>query len=42
MPIVSRTHAPSTHGRIALANAGPTSRVTSAPMAKLNAIESPT
>ena len=34
MPSVRKIHAPSTHGRIARANAGPTSRVTSAPTAK--------
>jgi hypothetical protein len=42
IPIVRNIHAASTQGRIALANAGPTSRITSAPTAKLNATDSPT
>ena len=42
MPRVRKIHAPSTHGRMARAKAGPTSRVSSAPTAKLKAIESPT
>jgi hypothetical protein len=42
MPSVRKIHAPSTHGRIARAKAGPTLRVTNAPMAKENAIDSPT
>ncbi len=42
MPSVRNIQAPSTQGRIARAKAGPTSRVTSAPMAKLKATDSPT
>jgi len=42
MPSVRNTHAPSTQGRIARANAGPTSRVMSAPTAKEKATEMPT
>ena len=42
MPIVRKIQAPSTQGRMALAKAGPTSRVTIAPIAKLKAIERPT
>ena len=42
MPSVRKIHAPSTHGRIARAKAGPTSRVIIAPTANENAIEMPT
>ena len=42
MPRVRKIQAPITHGRIARAKAGPTSRVISAPTAKLNATDRPT
>ncbi len=42
MPMVSKIHAPRTHGRITRANSGVTLRVSSAPTAKLKATDRPT
>ena len=42
MPSVRSIHAPSTHGRMARANAASTRRVSNAPIAKENATDSPT